>query len=34
MDNLRKSAMEQNIREIMGDFMVAVKACCEEIHPP
>ena len=23
MDDLRKSAMEQNIREIMGDFVVA-----------
>ena len=34
MDDLRKSTMEQNIREIMGDFMVAVKACCEEIYPP
>ena len=34
MDDLRKSVMEQNIREIMGDFVVAVTACCEEIYPP
>ena len=34
MDDLRRSTMEENIREIMGDFVVAVKACCEKIYPP
>ena len=34
IDDLRRSAMEPSIREIMGNFMMSIKTCCEEIYPP
>ena len=32
--DLKMSAVEPDIREIMGDFISATKVCCEEIYPP
>ena len=34
IDDLRRSALEPSIREIMGDFVISIKTCCEEIYPP
>ena len=34
IDDLRRSTMELSIREIMGDFVLSIKTCCEEIYPP
>ena len=32
--DLKANATETEIREIMGDFILATKLCCEEIYPP
>ena len=32
INDLKRSALE--IREIMGDFILSIKNCCEEIYPP
>ena len=32
--DLKTSAAEPDIREIMEDFVSATKACCEEVYPP
>ena len=32
--NLKMSAAEPDIREIMGDFILSTKTCCEEVYPP
>ena len=32
--DLKTSAVESDIREIMGDFVSATKVCCEEVYPP
>ena len=32
--DLKMSAAEPDIREIMGDFISATKVCCEEVYPP
>ena len=32
--DLKTNATEPDIREIMGDFILATKTCCEEVYPP
>ena len=32
--DLKMSATEPNIREIMGNFILSTKTCCEEVYPP
>ena len=32
--DLKTSATEPDIREIMGDFILSTKTCCEEVYPP
>ena len=32
--DLKESAMGTEIKEIMGDFITAIKSCCEKIYPP
>ena len=32
--DLKTSTTEPNIREIMGDFILSTKTCCEEVYPP
>ena len=32
--DLKTSAMEPDIREIMGNFILSTKTCCEEVYPP
>ena len=34
IEDLRRSTMEPSIREIMGNFVMSIEACCEEIYPP
>ena len=34
INDLKTNATEPKIREIMGDFILATKSCCEEIYPP
>ena len=34
INDLKRSALEPEIREIMGDFILSIKNCCEEIYPP
>ena len=34
VEDLKESAMEKDIREIMGDFITAVKLCCTEVYAP
>ena len=34
INDLKTNATEPEIREIMGDFILATKLCCEEIYPP
>ena len=34
IDDLKRRAKEPSIKEIMGDFVLSIKTCCEEIYPP
>ena len=34
VEDLKKSAMEDDIQEIMGDFITAVISCCTEVYAP
>ena len=34
INDLKRSALEPEIREIMGDFILSIKTCCKEIYPP
>ena len=34
INDLKTNATEPEIREIMGDFILATKLCCEEVYSP
>ena len=34
INDLKTNTSEPEIREIMGEFILATKICCEEIYPP
>ena len=34
INDLKTNATDPEIREIMGDFILATKICCEEVYPP
>ena len=34
VEDLKESATGTEVKEIMGDFITAIKSCCEKIYPP